>query len=69
MISPILIPRCYSARQGVEDDDMNILCLGGRVTGDDLALELVETYLKAVFKGTERYLRRLDKIAALERIG
>lgn len=62
-----LITDCYSARQGVEDDDMNILCLGGRVTGDDLALELVETYLKAVFKGTERYLRRLEKIAALER--
>jgi len=61
-----LITDCYSARQGVEDDDMNILCLGGRVTGDDLALELVETYLKAVFKGTERYLRRLEKIAALE---
>ena len=64
-----LITDCYSARQGVEDDDMNILCLGGRVTGEALALELVETFLKANFKGSERYRSRLDKIAALERTG
>lgn len=61
-----LITEVYSARQGVEDDDMNILCLGGKVTCFALAWELVKTFLAAGFKGTERYRRRLDKVARLE---
>jgi ribose 5-phosphate isomerase B len=56
----------YSAHQGVEDDDMNIMCLGGRVTCYALAWDLVQTFLGARFKGLERYVRRLNKIAALE---
>ena len=62
-----LITDCFSARQGVEDDDMNVLCLGGRVTGHALALELVRTFLGAHFSHQERFRRRLRKIAALER--
>jgi len=62
-----LITDCFSARQGVEDDDMNVLCLGGRVTGHALALELVRTFLDAHFSHQERFRRRLRKIAALER--
>ena len=56
----------YSARQGVEHDEMNILVLGGRVIGDELARELVRTYLSAVFTNEERHRRRLEKIKALE---
>jgi ribose 5-phosphate isomerase B len=62
-----LITDPYSAHQGVEDDDMNIICLGGRVTGYALAWDLIQTFLKARFKGLPRYRRRLDKLAALER--
>jgi len=62
-----LITDPYSAHQGVEDDDMNIMCLGGRVTGYALALELLQTFLKASFKGAERFKRRLNKINALEK--
>ena len=62
-----LITDAFSAHQGVEDDDMNIICLGGRVTGSALAWDLIQTYLKARFKGAERFQRRLDKVAALER--
>lgn len=62
-----LITDVFSAHQGVEDDDMNIMCLGGRVTGDALAWDLVRSFLKAKYKKTERFVRRLDKIAALER--
>ena len=62
-----LITDTFSAHQGVEDDDMNVMCLGGRVTGSALAWELVQTFLKAKFKTSERFIRRLDKIAALER--
>lgn len=62
-----LIADSYSARQGVEDDDMNIMCLGGQVTCYALAWELVQTFLKARFKGTERFQRRLAKIVALEK--
>jgi ribose 5-phosphate isomerase B len=62
-----LITDPYSAHQGVEDDDMNIICLGGRVTGYALAWDLIQTFLKARFKGLPRYQRRLDKLAALER--
>jgi len=57
----------YSAHQGVEDDDLNIMCLGGRVTGHALAWDLIQTFLKSRFKGLPRYQRRLDKLAALER--
>ena len=56
----------FSARQGVEDDDMNVLCLGARVIGDELAAELVRDVLAARFSGLERHRRRLGKIAALE---
>jgi len=61
-----LITDCFSARQGVEDDDMNIMCLGGRVTGEFLALELVEAFIGAAFKDGERFRRRLNKVLALE---
>ncbi|HEY9074149.1 MAG TPA: RpiB/LacA/LacB family sugar-phosphate isomerase, partial [Desulfobaccales bacterium] len=61
-----LITDPYSAHQGVEDDDMNIICLGGRVTCYALAWELIQTFLKARFKDAERFRRRLDKVAALE---
>jgi ribose 5-phosphate isomerase B len=62
-----LITDPYSAHQGVEDDDMNIMCLGGRVTCYALALELIQSFLQARFKGAARFKRRLDKIKALER--
>jgi ribose 5-phosphate isomerase B len=62
-----LITDAYSAHQGVEDDDMNIMCLGGRVTCYALAWDLIQTFLKARYKGAERFQRRLDKLAALER--
>lgn len=52
----------FSAHQGVEDDDMNILCMGGRIIGIEKAGELAETFLKAVFSNEERHLRRLKKI-------
>ena len=57
----------FSARQGVEDDNMNILCLGARVIGEELAAELLRDFLAARFSGAERHRRRLGKIAALER--
>jgi ribose 5-phosphate isomerase B len=61
-----LIHDHYSARQGVEDDDMNIICMGGRVVGLAVALDLVDTFLAARFSGAERHVRRLRKVAALE---
>jgi ribose 5-phosphate isomerase B len=61
-----LITDPFSAHQGVEDDDMNIICLGGNVTGYYLAHELIRIFLNASFKGTERYIRRLRKVSALE---
>ena len=57
----------YSAHQGVEHDDMNILSLGGRVVGRELAMELARTFIAARFEGEDRHRRRLDKIRALER--
>ncbi len=57
---------CYSARQGVEHDDMNVLTLGARVIGIDLAHDLVSIFLSARFSGEERHARRLGKIKALE---
>lgn len=61
-----LITDCFSAHQGVEDDNMNVICLGGRVTGYALALDLVKTFLRARYLGAERFERRLKKIAAAE---
>jgi ribose 5-phosphate isomerase B len=57
----------YSAHQGVEHDDMNVLCLGSEVVGPLLARELIDTFLRARFDGGERYVRRLKKIEDLER--
>src|SRR5262245_41243207 len=61
-----LIHDHFSARQGVEDDHMNIICLGGRVIGPMIAWDLVATFLAADFSLAERHLRRLGKVAALE---
>ncbi len=57
----------FSARQGVEDDDMNILCLGARIIGDELAADVLSAFAGARFSGSERHLRRLEKVLALER--
>ena len=57
----------YSARQGVQHDDMNVLCIGSGVVGGDLAAELIAAFLGAEFDGAERYRRRLEKIEAMER--
>jgi ribose 5-phosphate isomerase B len=57
----------YSAHQGVEHDDMNVLCLGSGIVAADLAAELVGAFLGATFAGGERYVRRLEKVEAMER--
>ena len=62
-----LITDSFSAHQGVEDDNMNVMCLGGRVIGQSLSWDLVKIFLSASFKGTDRFKRRLAKVAALER--
>ena len=62
-----LIHESFSAHQGVEDDDMNVICLGGRVVTNTVAWELVKIFLEARFSGAERHRRRLAKIARLER--
>ncbi len=62
-----LITDSFSAHQGVEDDNMNIMCLGGRITGPSLAWELIQLFLNANFKTEERFQRRLDKVALLEK--
>jgi ribose 5-phosphate isomerase B len=61
-----LIHDHFSAKQGVEDDHMNILCMGGRTVGPAVAWDLVETYLAAKYSQEPRHLRRLGKVAALE---
>lgn len=61
-----LIHDQYSAHQGVEDDDMNILCLGGRIIGIETAIELVITFLNARFSNEERHQRRLGKVSVAE---
>jgi len=61
-----LITDCYSARQGVEDDNMNIIYLDSRVTGEALVFQIVDMFLNARFKSPARYLRRLEKIAAVD---
>jgi len=58
----------FSAHQGVEDDDMNVICFGARVLGCALAWDLTEAFLAARFNDTERHQRRLGKVAALERV-
>jgi|SRR5690242_1505818 ribose 5-phosphate isomerase B len=62
-----LIHDHFSAHQGVEDDNMNIICLGGRVTGYMAAEELITTFLNAKFIGGERHVRRLNKIKTFEK--
>ena len=62
-----LIHDSFSAHQGVEDDDMNLICLGGRVVGSKIAEELIAAFLNARYIGAERHRRRLDKIIALEK--
>lgn len=59
----------YSAHQGVEHDDMNVLCLGSRVVGAEVAMELAIAFLDAKFSGSERHIRRLKKIKQLARAG
>jgi len=61
-----LIHDVFSAHQGVEDDDMNIFCLGGNVIGPALAEELIKVFLNAHFSGEERHLRRVNKVRDLE---
>jgi len=61
-----LIHDHFSAKQGVEDDHMNVLCLGGRTEGPAVAADLVQTFLAAQFSQAERHLRRMAKVAALE---
>jgi len=62
-----LIHDVFSAHQGVEDDDMNVFCLGGKVIGPALAWELIRTFLAAHFSGAPRHLRRLAEVQALEK--
>jgi ribose 5-phosphate isomerase B len=61
-----LIQDSFPARQGVEDDNLNVICLGGRLTTHEFAWELVKTFLDARFSGAERHRRRLAKMSALE---
>jgi ribose 5-phosphate isomerase B len=61
-----LIEDHFSAKQGVEDDNLNLICLGGRIQGVELAWDLVQTFLAAEFTHAPRHLRRLQKVAALE---
>ena len=56
----------YSARQGVEHDDMNVLCLGARIVGVELARELARAFVGATFSGEDRHVRRLNKVLALD---
>ena len=65
-IRAALIHDHFSARQGVEDDHMNILCMGGRTVGPAVAWDLVQTFLAAQFSQAQRHLRRLNKVASLE---
>jgi ribose 5-phosphate isomerase B len=61
-----LVHEIFSAHQGVEDDDMNVLCMGGRVVGLGLAMDILQSYLGAHYKKAERFERRLAKVAAIE---
>ena len=62
-----MITETYSARQGVEHEDLNLMCLGGRVIGPMLIWELVNAFLEATYDGGERFERRLQKVLALEK--
>jgi ribose 5-phosphate isomerase B len=57
---------CYSAHQGVEHDDMNVLCLGARIVGPELMREIVQAFISARFSGEDRHVRRLSKTKAIE---
>ena len=59
----------YTAHQAVEHDDLNVLCLGGRVIGSEVAAEIVVAFLAARFSGEPRHVRRLEKVAEIERTG
>lgn len=59
----------YTAHQGVEHDDLNVICLGGRVIGVEVAAEIVSAFLAARFSGVERHVRRVAKVAEIERTG
>lgn len=61
-----LISETYSAHQGVEHDDMNLICVGGRVLGTSLIWEIVQAFLKAEFQQENRFVRRLEKVKAIE---
>ena len=65
-IRAALIHDHFSAKQGVEDDDINIICVGGRTIGPAVAWDVVEAFLTARFSGAERHLRRLGKVGSLE---
>ena len=64
-----LINDTFSARQGVEDDHLNVICMGGRTVGPSVAWDLVRTFLMAEFSQAERHLRRLEQVASLEHQG
>jgi ribose 5-phosphate isomerase B len=64
-----LVEDNFSARQGVEDDDMNLICFGGRIQGPELVWELIQTFLKSQFSKAPRHVRRLAKVTALENEG
>lgn len=66
-VKAALIHENFSAHQGVEDDNMNLLCMGGRVTGNESAKELITAFLNANFTGAARHKRRLEKVEALEK--
>ncbi len=68
-IRAALIHDNFSARQGVEDDHLNIICVGGRTVGPSVAWDLIDTFLSAEFSQAERHLRRLGKVALLEHQG
>lgn len=59
----------YSAHQGVEHDDMNVLCIGGRIIGSELAFEIIDAFLNAKYEPGERHARRLEKVLRLEKLG
>ena len=65
-IQAAMVTDIYSSHQGVEDDNMNVICIGARVVGDALAIELVHSFLFSQFSGEERFLRRIAKIRRAE---
>ena len=62
-----LINDHFSAHQGVEDDDMNLICFGGRITGPEATKEYIQAFLESIFSGAERHIRRVEKVRALEK--